>query len=409
MSQTNQTDDVAARGRELRENGMEWQAARQQFLATGNAAALQAFLTREADAAVVAAWEKALAPVLSKAVLLAGGGYGRGEMYPYSDAEIIVVREDPAPAALNDAMGEFVRLLWEKGIALSPRVCTLADCLSEREQNFDLHIKLMDRRRLAGDEGLAALAEERLQKLYASHGRELAVQLAALTRARHAKYNHTPSFKEPDVKETPGGLRDLRLVGRLGRLVQGQSDDPSSLAAAAAFLASARAFLHYRAKEDANVLHIAAQDEMAARFLPVPSSEVWMRRYFEHARVVANQARRALDALEAGGGSLIGTFRQWQSRLSNAEFTVLHERVFCPQAGRVRIRPDDRVSAARIHRAARHPPRHPKPSGGWRICVPFSPNSGNSPVPCGLPSSPCFPCPRRIWRFAPCTTRDCWA
>ena len=89
---------------------------------------------------------------------LAAGGFARGELFPYSNPELVIIREgDPAPY-FNDAVAEFVRLLWAKGVRPGLRVCTMAECLAVPDENVNLSIKLLDRRTLAGDssEGLAA-------------------------------------------------------------------------------------------------------------------------------------------------------------------------------------------------------------------------------------------------------------
>ncbi|MGD0498850.1 MAG: nucleotidyltransferase domain-containing protein [Bryobacteraceae bacterium] len=334
MSQTNRANDVAAQGRKALEAGAQWREIQQAFFATGRAAAVQRALTQATDAAAVEAYQSALAAVLSgRAAMFAAGGFGRGELFPFSDADIIVVHEGDAPRNLNERVAEFVRSLWEKGVRPSQRVCTVEECLALHEQNADLSVKLLDRRLLAGDASVAATLDEELAGWFAKHGRRLGHRLAGLARARHAKYRNTPSHREPDVEETPGGLRDLRLIATLEKLCPEQVKSADGLDEAATFLSSVRCFLHYRAGQDRNILDVAAQKAIVERFAGGATPPAWMREYFKRARAIFNEARRALDSCEASDSSLIGTFRDWQSRLSNAEFTVLRERVYLRRPG----------------------------------------------------------------------------
>ncbi len=149
--------------------------------------------------------------------------------------------------------------------------------------------------------------------------------------------------REPDVKEAPGGLRDWNLIGWLSRLGAEEVYEGEELKQAGEFLSSVRCFLHYQAQGDHNVLDAEAQERILAQPFsrakmlsatePGPSVgaatvSAWMREYFRHARVIFNEARRALGALEKTENSLVGNFRDWRSRLSNSEFTVSRERIF---------------------------------------------------------------------------------
>ena len=83
--------------------------------------------------------------------MLAVGGYGRRELFPYSDVDILILIDRESPAAeLKDALSEFVRLLWDSGLRLSHSVRTIAECTELHEQNIELNISLLDRRLLGG-------------------------------------------------------------------------------------------------------------------------------------------------------------------------------------------------------------------------------------------------------------------
>ena len=308
----------------------EWQRIRGEFFATGNAAAVQAGLTAVIDRLAVEAFAETLAAAFPKgAAMLAVGGFGRRELFPYSDIDIMILLDSEAlSGGIKDSLSSFVRLLWDAGLRLSHSVHNVNECLEVHEDNIELNISLLDRRFLAGDHDVSAKLESRFPGFLSKHGQKLGRHLCELTRARHSKYQDTLFHLEPDVKETPGGLRDLHFINWLARLHPEQRSD-TVLETAAAFLSSLRCFLHYQAGRDRNILNFEAQESVVEQvFTPVKTPPLWMREYFRNARVIFREAMRTLDAAERDGSSLLTSFRDWRSRLSNSEFSVLRERVF---------------------------------------------------------------------------------
>src|SRR5262249_15420309 len=148
--------------------------------------------------------------------MLAVGGFGRRELFPYSDVDIVIlVERESQTIALKHALAEFVRLLWDSGLRLSHSVRTVAECTELHEQNIELNVSLLDRRLLGGSAELYRKLESKLSAFLERQSRPLARHLCRLVRMRHGKYQDTFYHLEPDVKETPGGLRDLHLVGWL--------------------------------------------------------------------------------------------------------------------------------------------------------------------------------------------------
>ena len=123
------------------------------------------------------------------------------------------------------------------------------ECLEVHEQNIELNISLLDRRFLAGDHDVSAKLEGRFPDFSRENGQKLARHLCELTHARHSKYQDTLFHLEPDVKETPGGLRDLHFINWLARLRPEQRSE-TAMETATAFLSSLRCFLHYQAGRD---------------------------------------------------------------------------------------------------------------------------------------------------------------
>jgi [protein-PII] uridylyltransferase len=307
-----------------------WREIEREFFKTGNAASVQTGLSDRIDAIAVEAYRASIEPVLPQgAVLLAAGGYGRRESFPYAAVDILVLLEGESPwVALREPLAECVRLLWDAGLRLNHTVRTLPECLEFREQNIDFTINLLDLRFLAGDASLHARLAAKWPAFLEKHGSKLSQHLVQLTRVRHARYQNTLHHREPDIKECPGGLRDLHLVGSLSHLGPEGAQPNQQLADAGAFLSSIRCFLHYQAAGDRNLLDIEAQEKLLAQpFTRARSNAEWMREYFERSWVVFNAARRALDSFEKTQTSLAGNFRDWRSRLSNSEFTVSREHV----------------------------------------------------------------------------------
>ena len=146
------------------------------------------------------------------AVLVAVGGYGRRQLFPHSDVDVLVLVDEGAPTAAIEA---FIARCWDAGLKLGSSVRTLAGCLSSCAQDITLQTSLLEARRLCGSARLfTALAQ--------AHAGQL--DLRAFVQAkllelhqRHTRHEHTPYALEPDCKESPGGLRDLHLVLWLAR------------------------------------------------------------------------------------------------------------------------------------------------------------------------------------------------
>ncbi len=320
----------AVRSLEKLHSSEAWSSIRDAFFATGDAAAMQSSLTALIDQMAVEAFSSTLGAAFPQRIaMLAVGGFGRRELFPYSDIDITILLENETQSAtIKEPLSEFVRLLWDAGLRLSHSVRTINECVEVHEQNIELNISLLDRRFLAGDREVFNKLEGKFPLFLTKQGPKLAKHLCQLTRARHTKYQDTLFHLEPDVKETPGGLRDLHFIGWLARLRPEQRTD-AALGQAAAFLSSLRCFLHYTGGRDRNVLNFEAQDQIAEQpFTSVKTPELWMREYFNHARVIFREAQRTLDACERSENSLFSTFRDMRSRVSNSEFTVSRERVF---------------------------------------------------------------------------------
>ena len=206
-----------------------WRNAEEEFFKTGRASDVQTALARIIDSIAVDAYRATIELILPQgAVMLAAGGYGKRELFPYATVDILVLLEGESPwVSLREPLAECVRLLWDAGLRLNHTVRTVSECLEFREQNTDLDINLLDLRHLAGDQALLSRFENKWPAFLEKNGSKLGQHLARHTRVRHAKFQNTNHHREPDIKEAPGGLRDWNLIGWLSRLGPAHSAGPS--------------------------------------------------------------------------------------------------------------------------------------------------------------------------------------
>jgi [protein-PII] uridylyltransferase len=289
--------------------------------------------TNLADLIVTAAVNHLLQPKLHNDFTVAAvGGYGRRELFPHSDIDLLLLFENESDLlGIKEPLSDFLRSLWDAGLRVSHSVHSVADCCRLQEQNIELHISLLDSRYLFGSDVLFGSFTQQLREFYRRYGDRLMRRLVELARNRHSKFNNTVYHLEPNIKETPGGIRDIHLLRWLSQLApyyQTLQIFREELEDAPRFLYTLRCFLHVRAGRDNNLLTFELQDE-AARSLPeypIAPAE-WMRLYFQHARRVFQSSLRALECSEAQDTSLLRHFRDWRTRLSTSEFTISRDRI----------------------------------------------------------------------------------
>jgi [protein-PII] uridylyltransferase len=313
----------------------------QAFLATGDSVTALAGRTAQIDRLVLEAANGLLFPVAPAGLaVLAVGGYGRRQLFPYSDVDVLLLFESERLAVTQkDSIAAFLQRLWDAGMRVSHSVRTPAECTEVHDRNAELNVSLLDQRFLGGDRALYAKLVEKLPRFVLANRDALIRNLSQLTRERHSKYANTFYHLEPNVKETPGGLRDYQLLCWLTQLREteathlGSADPAPELQQAFRFLARLRCYLHCQSGRDNNVLSFEAQDSAAEQWQMGDAAQ-WMREYYRHARAVYRAAIRQLEANEAQSSSLFSQFRDWRSRLANADFSVHRERAHfrSPQA-----------------------------------------------------------------------------
>jgi [protein-PII] uridylyltransferase len=189
---------------------------RDRFAAEENVEVLVRARAQFIDTLLRALWQRLLSPALANGMsLLAVGGYGRGELHPHSDVDILILTPSDRALAAEERtqLEQLITFLWDIGLEVGNSVRTAAECAEESAADVGVMTTLLEGRLLAGSGALlnemrAALAPE---KVWPSH-RFFEAKLQE-QRERHLKANDTAYNLEPNVKTGPGGLRDLQTIG----------------------------------------------------------------------------------------------------------------------------------------------------------------------------------------------------
>ncbi|MGB2901218.1 MAG: [protein-PII] uridylyltransferase [Candidatus Acidiferrum sp.] len=241
--------------------------------------------------------------------LLALGGYGRQMLFPYSDLDILFLfGSEKAEQESRRLIAEFSRTLWDLGFRVSSAGRTLEECKRIEEDNAEFHLALLDRRFLAGDAALYDKLDTKLLPASEKQARGfLLAELHRLTKERLTRYGNTIFHLEPNVKESPGGMRDYQATVWLRQIVEEKKEsrkitaaEEELSAAAVDFLGAIRCFLHYKNGRNDNTLTYELQAAAAERALGVGDGLArtpaeWMRLYFRQARTLNRQLLRYLE------------------------------------------------------------------------------------------------------------------
>ncbi|MDC6167904.1 [protein-PII] uridylyltransferase [Paucibacter sp. XJ19-41] len=207
------TLDIAELRRQLKQGKQALIADFLQHKASVTAAhTLMRQLARQVDALLQTLWAQAGMP--AGACLAAVGGYGRGELFPYSDVDVLLLLPDGCeahqPGAVKSSIEAFITACWDTGLEIGSSVRTLGECLQEAAGDVTVQTAMLEARPLAGARPLFKRFEKALGQ--AMDARAFLRAKTLEMRQRHTKYDDTPYSLEPNCKESPGGLRDLQLL-----------------------------------------------------------------------------------------------------------------------------------------------------------------------------------------------------
>jgi [protein-PII] uridylyltransferase len=183
-------------------------------------------LARHVDQTLLGLWQHAMMP--PGAALLAVGGYGRAELYPHSDVDVLVLLPPGdalhnarigAPGSDNDALKSsvegFITACWDLGLEIGSSVRTVDECVAEAHGDVTVQTALLESRYLCGSKRV--FTAFRRANAAAMDPKAFLRAKTLEMRQRHQKYEDTPYSLEPNCKESPGGLRDLQMVVWIAR------------------------------------------------------------------------------------------------------------------------------------------------------------------------------------------------
>ncbi|MFV1443275.1 [protein-PII] uridylyltransferase [Phaeobacter sp. JH60H1] len=249
--------------------------------------------------------------------VIAVGGYGRGEMAPQSDVDLLFLTPYKITAWAESAIESMLYILWDLRLKVGHSSRTIRDCIRLGGEDFTIRTAMLEQRFLDGDAGLAADLDRRLNaELFSKDARDFVEAKLAERDARHLKQGER-YVVEPNVKEGKGGLRDLQSLYWIAKYLYQVQDvaelvpmglfspeELDSFAKAENFLWAVRAHLHLLTKRATEQLSFDLQVEVAARMgyedrAGRRAVEVFMQEYFRHATKVGDVTRIFLTKLEA--------------------------------------------------------------------------------------------------------------
>lgn len=226
------------------------------------------------------------APRTTRVALVAVGGYGRGELSPRSDLDLLLLHDGTAAprdvAALADRLWYPV---WDLGIALDHSVRTLAEAHQTAADDLKVHLGLLDARHLAGDAALTTELRTAVLAQWRAQATARLPELHELGRERARRHGELPFLLEPDLKEARGGLRDATALRAVA--ASWVADAPrAGLEAARSSLLDVRDALHLATGRATDRLALEDQDQVA-KALGLLDADTLLRQVYEAARTVS--------------------------------------------------------------------------------------------------------------------------
>jgi [protein-PII] uridylyltransferase len=272
------------------------------------------------------AWETHLRSHIDKPpqiTLFAVGGFGRGELNPYSDIDILFLHHAhnaKATQQVNDIVEHVLYMLWDIGFQVGHATRSLNEVVSQANDDLRTKTSLLEARYLCGDELLSSEFEKTFERrCLHGHEKEYLAWRVADQRERHAKAGNTPFLQEPNVKNGCGGLRDYQNLLWVGRVKRGYTNtqalvdaqlltttERKQLDRAYDFLLRIRTELHYLQKRAGDVLTLRLQAQIADSFgyqhrTILRKMEAFMRDYYENTSLLYNLGNTISNRLCGSG------------------------------------------------------------------------------------------------------------
>jgi [protein-PII] uridylyltransferase len=178
------------------------------FRSHGKTPQLLSHLRRNVDTVLSEVWKDFAFP--PNTALVAVGGYGRGELFPHSDVDVLILLEAPPDGELKDKLENLIQLFWDIGLEIGHSIRTIEECLSESAADVTVQTSLLEARLIKGNRTLFKTLQTRFAE--AMNPRAFFQAKTLEMHQRHIKFEDTPYSLEPNCKESPGGLRDLQVI-----------------------------------------------------------------------------------------------------------------------------------------------------------------------------------------------------
>jgi [protein-PII] uridylyltransferase len=234
--------------------------------------------------------------------LLALGGYGRGELAPYSDLDLLFLYNRHKLSQMKPVLAHLLQLLWDSGLKVGHGFRTVGDCIASALDDGHLRTALVHTRFLAGNRGLHNSLSDALEKDRRRHADSFITAVNRARDARCSRFGATVCLQEPNIKETAGGLRDFhtalwliharhgyrRLEEARAHNLVSESEARKALRAYD-FLWRVRNAAHFLTRRKTETLSLDLQTTLALQFGYRPGvhllgSEKFMRDYYRHAK-----------------------------------------------------------------------------------------------------------------------------
>ncbi len=283
------------------------------YTKNANAGGLLRALARLVDQTLCDLWKQLRMP--PGLALVAVGGYGRGELYPASDVDLLLLVPEGFDPAVEPKLEQLIGLLWDIGLDVGHSVRTPSECVDQAIRDITVQTTLLESRYLAGSRALFAELGSRVASV--SNAQDFFKAKLLEQAERYARHNDTPYSLEPNCKESPGGLRDLQVImwtARAGGFGKSWSDmiapglvtaeEARQLKRAEQFLSHLRIRLHYFVTRKEDRLLFDYQEGLA-HAMGVPgtgakrAAEVLMQRYYRNAKLVTQLNTLVLQNLGA--------------------------------------------------------------------------------------------------------------
>jgi [protein-PII] uridylyltransferase len=323
---------LARHRRELSEGRAALETA---YRARPNPLALVRLQAQLVDRLLRTLWREAHMP--NECALLAVGGYGRGTLFPYSDVDVLILLPDVLDNSARELVSDLVSQLWDVGLELGHSVRTIAECITEGGQDVTVQTNLLEARRVVGSRPLTERFEHAIRQ--ALDPRAFLEAKLLEQQQRHNRFNDTAYNLEPNIKESPGGLRDLTNIlwiagasgiGRGWRDLAHHSiitpEEARRIGGHERLLQDLRIRLHYQARRREDRLVFDLQTPVAQQYGLADTgtrraSEQLMQRYYRNARAVMQLNEIILQNLR----SSVFPQAEETARTLNDRFHVHHE------------------------------------------------------------------------------------